>query len=359
MMKNNVSALLLSMALLVPAGNAHVEPVLLTEPVSTEDTLVDTKIDTTAQPKEISPVIMQMCTHLAQMMNASMHDAIEAGSDSYGSFNYEMFAQSQATQFQASQQQIVAYMISLDINPAENEQVMLFAQFLITQMTLFLQNNTTLALDLMEATTKQAALAVIAPFSLFVLGLPEQFAVLATGKIQKPADVPAAAVTVNEDNVDYSTAAFRERVASLITQVLDVIEDIVFDEIKNCTNKDGMFDGRLYAEHAGMLMQKICESEKIQALTNQVPQGDSHHVMMFLAQRYAQAGMQFRVKNPGFETKIVAAKTEAEAIALYTQLFEYCDQAKKQYLDETFSSSEEVPSDDEADTDSADNAITA
>lgn len=343
MMKNNVNALLLSMGLLVGGSNAHVtETILSIEPI-TANTHVDTKVVDALEPASVlSTFVTQICANLAAIITTGMRNSIEKGSSTDGSFSYEKFSQAQAELFPAIQEEVINYLEPLDVDQTQKEQILLFVNFLMAKLSLFLQENTSFSLDLMQATTLQAALAIIDAFDQFMLALPEQFAAdFAAGKIQKPVEPKY----LNNADVDYSTEASRSRVALLLSKFIDLLEDLMCDAIEDCTDEDGMFDGQLYTQRLGLVMQRI--STESQSWLNKIGQegiayDDMFHIVTFLTKAHQQGAMKFRLENPRFDIQMAEATTEIEALELIAKQFAAMNATKEQYINENFPDTEQV-----------------
>lgn len=302
----------------------------------------------------LSSKVINISIDLAKMVTEKMNEAIDKSEAQGSGFSYTRFAQVQAEGFEALRNQVSSYFTTYNLEQSEIEQVQLFALFLMQAMQTFLQNNTSITLELMAATTKKSAREITAPFNEYVLGLPAAFASdFAAGKIQKPAQVKF----LNDADVDYSIQAFRSRVADSLSEVIDLIEDIAYDAINDCTDSDEKFDGKRYIQKQGSVMQKV--SEQIQAwfdkkVTLGIAQGDAHHITIFLTQYLHQVAMKFRSENPNFETQLVEATTKDAALDLIDPQFAVYNAAKEIYLNENFPACNDELYEEESDKESDD-----
>lgn len=333
MIKNSVHALLLSTGLLI--GTSHV----MAETNAIEIKIIQGQGDektAKAAPATLSSEVIKISIDLAKMITVKMSESIDQSGDQSSDFSYTRFAQVQAEGIEAMSNQVSKYVTTYNLEQSEIEQVQLFALFLMQAIQTFLQNNTSFTLELMAATTKKSAREITARFNEYVLGLPAAFdSDFAAGKIQKPAEVKF----LNNADVDYSTQAFRSRVADSLSEVIDLIEDIAYDAINDCTDSDEKFDGKRYMQKQGSVIQKVSEQIQVwfdKKVTLGIAQGDAHHITVFLAQYLPQVVMKFRSENPNFETQLVEATTKDAALDLIDPQFAAYNAAKENYLNENF-----------------------
>ena len=212
------------------------------------------------------------------------------------------------------------------------EQVELLTIFMKNSVALFVQENAMLPLDFMEATTQQDALTIIKPIDSFIEQLPEQFAqALIAGTIKNPEIAPRLS---------------EAELAMLLSEILHRGEDVMFDAVADCTDKNDMFDGKLFVQKESLVTQKIvvliCSLFISDLYLQGIAKGDVEHVAHFLTQALPQAEFDFNMQNPDFDIELANATTKAEAMNLVNPYIATWYAAQEQYLNDNFPVAEEV-----------------